>query len=92
MNNLHPSSTGRNTFGDRTSGDNGKFLTSAQVKVRFGNISDMTLWRWENDGVLNFPKPIVIQRRKYFREADILAWEGKREKQPSTVTDFAGAV
>ena len=34
----------------------------------------MTLWRWLADDNLAFPRPIYIGKRRYWREADILAW------------------
>lgn len=50
-------------------------LTAAHVCTRFGGISDMTLWRWLKDEQLSFPRPLVINRRRYWRLADIEAWE-----------------
>lgn len=50
-------------------------LTGPQVCARFGNISDMTLWRWLNNRALGFPSPLVINRRRYWRLAEIEAWE-----------------
>ena len=55
-----------------------KLIPSATVRDICGGISDMSLWRWLNDPKLGFPKPIVIQRRRYWREADILSWIGER--------------
>lgn len=40
----------------------------------------MTLWRWLNNENVNFPKPIYINRRRYFRISDVLEWESRREK------------
>ncbi|GAW36618.1 hypothetical protein RA2_03691 [Roseovarius sp. A-2] len=51
-----------------------KLLTAAAVRDALGGVSDMTLWRWLNDPALNFPKPIYIARRRYWREADVSAW------------------
>lgn len=53
------------------------FLTRPQVKQRY-QISEMTLWRWENSETLDFPKPIVVNRRKFFREEDLTNWERAR--------------
>ena len=55
-----------------------QYLTAAQVRARFGNISDMSLWRWINSSQLNFPKPIYINRRRFFREDLVLDWEARR--------------
>lgn len=42
------------------------------VRELFG-VSEMTIWRWMNSDV-GFPKPIYISGRRYWREADLLAW------------------
>lgn len=57
-----------------------KLLTAGQVRARFGDISSMTLWRWIADPNLHFPRPIYIQRRRFFREAEIADWENSRQK------------
>jgi len=47
------------------------------VRETLGNISDMTMWRWlhdENYRHLNFPKPITIATRRYWRQSDIDSW------------------
>ncbi|MGB3313277.1 MAG: transcriptional regulator [Albidovulum sp.] len=51
-----------------------KHITAAVVREICGAVSDMTIWRWQNDPTLNFPKPIYIGRRRYWREADVIAW------------------
>ena len=56
----------------------GSFLTAAEVRKRYGNISEMTLWRWLNNTALNFPKPIVINRRRFFARARLKCWERER--------------
>lgn len=43
-----------------------KYLTAAMVRDRLGGISDMTLWRWLHDDSLQFPQPVVINRRRFF--------------------------
>jgi hypothetical protein len=39
------------------------------------NIVGRTLSRWEGDEKLGFPKPTVIRNRRYWREAELVAWE-----------------
>jgi len=51
-----------------------KLITAAEVRARFGGISDMSLWRWLADEALGFPRPVRIQRRRFFREAEIEAF------------------
>jgi predicted DNA-binding transcriptional regulator AlpA len=52
-------------------------LTARQVYERF-SVSDMTLWRWLNDPDLDFPRPIVINHRRYFRLNEIEQWERRQ--------------
>lgn len=55
-----------------------KLIPSATVREICGGISDMSLWRWLKDPDLGFPRPVVISRRRYWREADVSAWIGQR--------------
>ena len=45
-----------------------------------GNISDMCLWRWERNPEMGFPQPIRINKRKYFRKADLDAFIERRSQ------------
>jgi predicted DNA-binding transcriptional regulator AlpA len=56
-----------------------QLITAAAVRNTLGGVSDMSLWRWLNDPAMNFPKPVVINRRRYWRQADIAAWLEERE-------------
>lgn len=49
------------------------------VRNLCGNVSSMTIYRWLNDPAMTFPKPIYIGRRRYWKEADVLAWLEARE-------------
>lgn len=52
-----------------------ELLPSAQLLQRY-SISHSALYRWANDPTLNMPKPaLVIAKRKYWRLADLEAWE-----------------
>lgn len=46
-------------------------MPTSAVLRHLGGISQMTLWRWERDENLGFPAPVRINRRKYFRRAEI---------------------
>ena len=54
-----------------------KYLTGTQVRARYG-ISEMTLWRWLQDSNMQFPIPMVINRRRFFKESEITYWEQAR--------------
>lgn len=61
-----------------------KLITGPELRRRLGNVSDMALWRWRHDADLNFPQPVKLRRRNYYREADIAAWLAARRAAQST--------
>jgi hypothetical protein len=65
--------------GDRRDADDDddRLLTAAQVKRRYGNASDMWLWRRLRDSS-GFPKPILICGRRFWRLSALIAWERSR--------------
>lgn len=59
-------------------------LTSKQLRAHFGGVSDMCLWRWQHDPELKFPEPMRINGRRYWKVADIEAWQAaQNEATPS---------
>ena len=50
---------------------NEKRIQAAAVRELCGGISDMSLWRWLE--YRNFPKPVYIGKRRYWREYDVVA-------------------
>jgi hypothetical protein len=58
-----------------------QYITRKNLRQRYDDISEMTLWRWEHDQKLGFPKPTDINGRKYYDIAEIEAWERKRAPQ-----------
>ncbi len=63
-------------------------LPARDVLRRYG-IVDRTLDRWLGKESLNFPQPLIINRRRYFRLAEIEAWERDRARahRASRLTD-----
>jgi hypothetical protein len=62
-------------YGDPPADDSDDyFLTAVQVRQRYGNASDMWLWRRLRDKS-GFPSPIDISRRRYWKLSDLVAWE-----------------
>lgn len=43
-----------------------RYLTSSAVRQRYGNISNMSLWRWLADPELGFPQPIRVGKLRLF--------------------------
>lgn len=56
---------------------NKQYIPRRKVRARF-NVSDMTLWRWDKDEKLAFPRAITINGRKYYDLAEIEEWERVR--------------
>lgn len=60
--------------------DTPKYRPARWVRETCGGWSDMTLWRRLNEDGGDFPKPVYIAKRRYWVEAEILAWlESQRE-------------
>jgi len=52
-----------------------KYLTGPQVMERY-SISEMTLYRWtSSDDKLAFPKPLKINRRRFYDVEALDAWD-----------------
>jgi hypothetical protein len=43
-------------------------------------IVDRTLDRWLESPTLNFPKPVIIRRRKYWQLGELVAWERQQAR------------
>jgi predicted DNA-binding transcriptional regulator AlpA len=54
------------------------YLPAGQVRARYG-VSDMAIWRWLRDEALRFPAPIRIHNRRYWKLAELEAWEASRD-------------
>ena len=52
-------------------------LPARKTQQRY-DIADRTLDRWLAAPALNFPRPVVINRRRYFRIRELQAWERQR--------------
>jgi hypothetical protein len=51
------------------------FLTSRQVRERYGNVSDMWLYRREKDRASGFPGPLRVRGRKFWKLSELLRFE-----------------
>lgn len=74
---------------------NDLFISSRQLKARYGGVSNMTLWRWQRDESLGFPQPLVINGRRLWRLDALEAWEANQRRtylnNPSTRKDRSAA-
>ena len=73
----HALSSSRQMIGERQ--DNQRYLSRREVR-RLLPVSDMTIWRWQHDPVVAFPKPVKLGRagRNFWWLPDILEWERRR--------------
>ena len=62
--------------------DNSDFvlIPDPAVARRFG-VTLMTLWRWDHDPEVGFPKRIKIRTRNYRRESELNAWENRMARK-----------
>jgi predicted DNA-binding transcriptional regulator AlpA len=51
-----------------------KLLPAAKVRQRY-DVSDMSIWRWLHNDELGFPKPLRINKRRFWRLSELRAWE-----------------
>lgn len=63
-----------------------RHIPAHDVRHLCGGVSDMTLWRWLHREDLDFPRPIYIGKRRYWKEAEVLVW---LESQAQTQTTAA---
>jgi hypothetical protein len=71
-----------NTIDSGTAGhssDTGSLVPARKVQDRY-DIADRTLDRWLESQTLNVPRPVVINKRRYWRVTELAAWERARAK------------
>jgi len=76
---LMPATPGRTPLSPRAPPmDDDVFLTSAQTRARVGGVSAMCIWRWMRDLRVQFPTPVKINHRNYWRLGDLRRWQAER--------------
>ena len=75
MHSIDPGTAGHSRGDDSTT----QLVPSRKVQDRFG-IADRTLDKWLANKSLSFPRPLYINKRKYFRLCELVAWERSRAK------------
>ena len=63
-----------------------RYLNSKRVRARYGDVSDMSLWRWLHDAEMNFPKPMLINGRRYWDEHELDAFDASRREVAHAAT------
>ena len=69
--------------------DPDSLVPSAATRSIFGEISDMTLWRWLHDSELGFPRPIYIGKRRFWRYPDLIAFRERMAARSNTTGEAA---
>ena len=59
-----------------------RFLPAREVWRRYG-VSSMSLHRWLGDARMQFPRPHYFGRLRFWRLADLEAWERQRASSRS---------
>jgi predicted DNA-binding transcriptional regulator AlpA len=55
------------------------FLPASAVWTRYG-VTSMTIHRWLADPDLNFPRPFYLGRFRFWRIAELVAWEASQPR------------
>ena len=58
--------------------DDDALLTSRQTRARCGGVSTMCIWRWMRDERVQFPRPVKINGRNYWRLGDLRRWQAEQ--------------
>ncbi len=61
--------------------DDDDLVNSSETRRTFGNVTEMTLWRWIRSEKVRFPKPIRIATRNYWRRGDLRRLKAELEAQ-----------
>ncbi|ESW69072.1 DNA-binding protein [Mesorhizobium sp. C277A] len=57
-----------------------QYRTSREVRARYGDASEMSLWRWLRDPKLDFPKPLIIQRRRFWTDEQLDEFDARQRE------------
>jgi hypothetical protein len=60
--------------------DDDSALIPARDVMRRYSICDRTLDRWLTKPGLHFPQPLIVNRRRYFRERSLVEWERRQAR------------
>jgi predicted DNA-binding transcriptional regulator AlpA len=69
--------------------DDDALLNSAQTKARCGNVTDMCIWRWMRDPRVQFPQPLQINKRNYWRLGDLRRWQEEQAARSAKPREVA---
>ena len=61
--------------------NNVEWLDAPQLRQRYGNKSNTTIQRWLSDPGLQFPKPVVIREKRYWRVDELDKFDARMAAQ-----------
>ncbi len=76
-----PHTPNLDTAGDQTPAL-AAFATAPETRAILGGLSETSLWRLSRG--TNFPKPVVIARRRLWNRAELFAWMSSQRTAPSS--------
>jgi predicted DNA-binding transcriptional regulator AlpA len=63
----------------QASDDNDRYLDSSAVSRRYSDASAMTIWRWQKDPAVAFPRPVKLgNRQNFWWLPDLIEWDDQR--------------
>ncbi len=66
--------------------DAATYIPGPKVRARY-NVTDMTIHRWLNDRDMGFPRPFYFGRFRYWRLAELEAWERSQPRRRTRPRD-----
>jgi predicted DNA-binding transcriptional regulator AlpA len=60
--------------------DPNRLIGSRELRELFGGVSPMSIWRWTHGGEPEFPKPVKIAKRNFWRLGAVLSFIAERER------------
>jgi predicted DNA-binding transcriptional regulator AlpA len=60
--------------------DPNRLIGSRELRELFGGVSTMSIWRWTHGGEPEFPKPVKIAKRNFWRLGAVLSFITERER------------
>jgi predicted DNA-binding transcriptional regulator AlpA len=66
-----------NKHNQTSGGSSSSYLPAKAVCKRYG-VTSRTLDRWLADSAMEFPRPMVVNNRRYFSEEELTQWERAR--------------
>lgn len=56
-------------------------ISAPEARRYVGGISEMSLWRWERDPDMGWPQPVRVNRRKYYKVAELDEFLARNQKE-----------